>query len=155
MKKAGGRHGSTCEACHADKAKCEWITGSHTDSKEGGSVSGAVASTSRVPGTSPSQLETRPSVDALQEIAEAIRDVQHGQEEHLQRVEDHAQRTLNAVERLVQVLVDGGAWKVAERELVSSAGGSQRGDGTSLLMDYDQERPGKSEGGGRGGVETS
>jgi len=91
----------------------------------------------------------------LQEIAEAICDIQRGQEEHLQRVEDHAQRTLDAMEWLVQVLVDGGAWKVAERELVSSAGGSQQGNGTSLLMDYDQERPGKSEGGGRGGVETS
>ena len=59
------------------------------------------------------------------------------------------------MERLVQVLVDRGARKVAERELVSSTGGSQRGDGTSLLMDYDQERLGKSEGGGWGGVETS
>ncbi len=84
MKKAGGCHGSTCEACRVDKAKCEWITGSHADSKEGGSISGAVASTSRVPGTSLSQLETRPSVDALWEIVEAIRDVQHGQEERLQ-----------------------------------------------------------------------
>ncbi len=46
MKKAGGHHGSACEACHADKVKCEWITGSHTDSEEGGSISGAVASTS-------------------------------------------------------------------------------------------------------------
>ena len=59
------------------------------------------------------------------------------------------------MEWLVQVLVDGGAQKVAERELVSSAGGSQRGDGTSLLMDYDQERPGESEGGGQGEVEMS
>ena len=57
------------------------------------------------------------------------------------------------MEWLVQVLVDGGAQKVAERELVLSAGGSQWGDGTSLLMDYDQEWVGKSEGGG--GVETS
>ena len=84
MKKAGGRHGSTCKACHVDKVKCEWITGSHADSEEGGSVSGAVASMSRVPGTSPSQLETCPSVDTLREIVEAIRDVQHGQEERLQ-----------------------------------------------------------------------
>ncbi len=84
MKKAGGRHGSACEACCADKVKCEWITGSHADSKEGGSVSGAVASMSRVPGTSLSQLETRPSVNALWEIAEAIHDIQHGQEECLQ-----------------------------------------------------------------------
>ena len=59
------------------------------------------------------------------------------------------------MEQLVQVLIDGGAWKVVERELVLSAGGSQQGDGTSLLMDYDQERLGESEGGGRGGVETS
>ena len=59
------------------------------------------------------------------------------------------------MEWLVQVLVDGGVRKVAERELVSSTGGSQRGDRTSLLMDYDQERLGKSEGGDRGGVETS
>ena len=84
MKKAGGHHGSACKACHVDKVKCEWITGSHTDSEEGGSVSGAVASTSQVPGASPSQLETRPSVDALQEIVEAICDIQHGQEECLQ-----------------------------------------------------------------------
>ena len=42
---------------------------------------------------------------------------------------------------------------MAERELVSSMGGSQKGDGTSLLMGYDQEHVGKSEGGG--GVETS
>ena len=59
------------------------------------------------------------------------------------------------MEQLVQVLVDRGVWKVAERELVSSAGGSQWGDGTSLLMDYDQECVGESEGGGGGGVETS
>ena len=139
MKKAGGRCGSACEACRVDKAKCEWITGSHADSEEGSSISRAVASTSRVPGTSLSQLETCPSVDTLWEIVEVIRDVQHGQEERLQQVEDRAQRTLNAVEWLVQVLVDGGVQKVAERELVSSAGGSQWGDGTSLLMDYDQE----------------
>ncbi len=59
------------------------------------------------------------------------------------------------MEWLVQVLVDRGVQKVAERELVLSAGGSQQGNGTSLLMDYDQERLGESEGGGRGGVETS
>ncbi len=52
------------------------------------------------------------------------------------------------MEQLVQVLIDRGVWKVAERELVSSAGGSQQGDGTSLLM-------GKSEGGGGGEVEMS
>jgi len=46
VKKAGGRHGSACKACHVDKAKCEWITGSHADSEEGGSVSRAVASMS-------------------------------------------------------------------------------------------------------------
>ena len=34
---------------------------------------------------------------------------------------------------------------MAERELVSSMGGSQQGNGTSLLMDYDQEWMGKSE----------
>ncbi len=84
MKKAGGCHGSTCEACHVDKAKCEWITGSHADSEEGGSISRVVASMSQVPGASLSQLETRPSVDALWEIAEVIRDIQCGQEEHLQ-----------------------------------------------------------------------
>ncbi len=94
-------------------------------------------------------------MDALREIVEAIHDIQHGQEERLQQVEDHVQHTLDTVEQLVQVLVDRGAWKVAERELVSSAGGSQQGDGTSLLMDYDQERLGESEGGGWGGVETS
>ena len=40
---------------------------------------------------------------------------------------------------------------MVERELVSSMGGSQQGDRTLLLMDYDQEQVGKSE----GGVETS
>ncbi len=63
------------------------------------------------------------------------------------------------MKQLVQVLVDGGAWKVAERELVSSMGGSQQGNRTSLLMDYDQEQMGESEGGGGGGgggdMETS
>ena len=57
------------------------------------------------------------------------------------------------MERLVQVLIDGGAPKVAERALVSSVGGSQCGDGTSLLADYDQEPLVESEGGGD--VETS
>ena len=57
------------------------------------------------------------------------------------------------MEWLVQVLIDGGVWKVAERELVLSVGGSQWGNRTSLLMDYDQEWVGESEGGG--GVETS
>ena len=65
------------------------------------------------------------------------------------------QCTLDAVERLVQVLIDGGVRKVVERELVSSAGGSQWGNRTSLLMDYDQERLGESEGGGQGEVEMS
>src|SRR5258708_1871265 len=134
VKKAGGHCGSACEACHADKAKCEWITGSHADSEEGGSVSGAVASTSRVPGTSPSQLETRPSVDALWEIAEAIRDIQRGQEERLQRVEDRAQCTLDAMEWLVQVLVDGGAREAGGRELVFSAGVTPPANCPLLLM---------------------
>ncbi len=49
------------------------------------------------------------------------------------------------MEQLVQVLIDRGVWKVVERELVSSMGGSQQGNGTSLLMDYDQEWMGKSE----------
>ncbi len=57
------------------------------------------------------------------------------------------------MEQLVQVLVDGGVWKVVERELVLSTGRSQQGNRTSLLMDYDQEHVGESEGGG--GVETS
>ncbi len=121
----------------------------------GSSISGVVASTSQVPGASPSHLETCPSVDALWEIVEVIRDIQHGQEECLQQVEDRAQCTLDTVEWLVQVLVDRGAWKVAERELVSSVGGSQQGDRTSLLMDYDQEQLGESEGGGQGEVEMS
>ena len=59
------------------------------------------------------------------------------------------------MEQLVQVLVDRGVQKVAERELVLSMGGSQQGDRTSLLMDYDQERLGESEGGGQGEVEKS
>ena len=86
---------------------------------------------------------------------EAICDIQHGQEECLQQVEDHVQCSLDAMEQLVQVLVDRGAWKVAERELVLSTGGSQWGNRTLLLMDYDQEHVGESEGGGGGGVETS
>ena len=57
------------------------------------------------------------------------------------------------MEWLVQVLVDRGAPKVAEWALVSSVGGSQHGNGTSLLADYDQELLVKSEGGGD--VETS
>ena len=69
------------------------------------------------------------------------------------------QQTLDAMEQLVQVLIDRGVWKVVERELVSSMGGSQQGNGTSLLMDYDQEQMGESEGGGGGGgggdMETS
>ncbi len=113
--------------------------GSHADSEEGGSISGAVASMSQVPGASPSHLETHPSVNTLWEIVEVICDIQHGQEEHLQQVEDCAQCTLDTMEQLVQVLIDGGAQKVAERELVLSTGGSQWGDRTLLLMDYDQE----------------
>src|SRR5260221_14673836 len=123
-------------------------------------MSGAVASSSRVPSSpvvasssrvfrsSPTQPETCASVDALQEIAEAICDVQHGQEERLWQVEDNAQRSLAAMEWLVQVLVDGGAPKVAERALVLSAGGSQHGNRTSLLVDYDPEPLVESEGGG-------
>ena len=37
---------------------------------------------------------------------------------------------------------------MAEQALVSSAGGSQCSDGTSLLADYDQEPLVESEGGG-------
>ena len=145
--------------------KCEWIIDSNAGSEDTGSMSRAVASSSRVPSSpvvasssqvsrsSPPQPETCASANALQEIAEVIHDIQHGQEECLQRVEDRAQRTLDAMEWLVQVLVDGGVQKVVERELVSSAGGSQWGDGTSLLMDYDQEPLVESEGGGD--VETS
>ena len=77
-----------------------------------------------------------------------VYNIQCGQEERLQQVEDNAQHSLAAVERLVQVLIDRGAPKVAEWALVSSAGGSQRGNGTSLLADYDQELLVKSEGGG-------
>ena len=57
------------------------------------------------------------------------------------------------MERLVQVLINGGAPKVVEWALVSSVGGSQHGDRTSLLADYDQELLVESEGGGD--VETS
>src|SRR5258708_5770583 len=160
--KQGGssRRQTACVACHDDKAKCEWIINSNAGSEDAGSMSGAVASLSRVPSSpvvasssrvsrsSPPQPETCASVDALQEIAEAICDVQHGQEERLWQVEDNAQHSLAAVERLVQVLINRGAPKVAERALVSSTGGSQRGDGTSLLADYDQELLVKSEGGG-------
>src|SRR5260221_14547868 len=107
-----------------------------------------VASSSQVSCSSPPQHETHASVDALQEIAEAIHDIQHGQEECLQQVEDNAQHSLDAMEWLVQVLVNRGAPKVAEWALVSSMGGSQWGDRTSLLVDYDQEPLVKSEGGG-------
>src|SRR5260370_29895771 len=55
---------------------------------------------------------------------------------------------ISRLQRLVQVLVDGGAPKVAERALVLSAGGSQCSDGTLLLADYDQEPLVESEGGG-------
>ncbi len=84
-----------------------------------------------------------------------IHDVQCGQEECLQQVEDNVQCSLDTVEWLVQVLIDRGAQKVVEWALVSSAGGSQCGDGTSLLVDYDQEPLVKSEGEGGGDVETS
>src|SRR5258708_4951614 len=165
--KRGGssRHQTACVACHEDKAKCEWIINSNAGSEDASSMSGAVASSSRVPSSpvvasssqvshlSPPQPETHASVNALQEIAEAICDVQCGQEERLWRVEDNAQHSLAAVEQLVQVLVDGGAPKAVEWALVSSMGGSQRGDGTSLLADYDQEPLVESEGGGD--VETS
>src|SRR5258707_3961140 len=133
--KRGGssRHQTACVACHDDKAKCEWIINSNAGSEDAGSMSGAVASSSRVPSlpvvasssqvscSSPPQPETRASVDALQEIVEAIRDVQCGQEEHLRQVEDNVQHSLATMERLVQVLVDGGAPKVGEWALVSSA----------------------------------
>ena len=96
--------GITCEACHINKVKCKWIAGSHADSEEGGSISGVVASSFQV-ASSPQvarsslpQPEVHASIDALQEIAEAIHDIQCGQEEHLQQVEDHAQYTLDAVE---------------------------------------------------------
>ena len=66
-----------------DKAKCEWLNESQADSKEGGSLSGMVASTSHISGASSSHHESHASVEALQEIAEAIWDVQCGHEEHL------------------------------------------------------------------------
>src|SRR5258707_246207 len=144
IKEGGSSHRQTaCMACHDDKVKCEWIINSNAGSEDTGSMSGAVASSSRVPSSpvvasssqvsrsSPPQPETHASVDALREIAEAIRDVQRGQEERLWRVEDNAQHSLAAVEWLVQVLVDGGAPKVAEWALVLSMGGSQRGDRTN------------------------
>src|SRR5258706_6381012 len=95
--KQGGssRRQTACVACHDDKVKCEWIINSNAGSEDAGSMSGAVASSSRVLSSpvvasssrvshsSPPQPETCASVDALREIAEAIRDVQHGQEEHL------------------------------------------------------------------------
>src|SRR5258707_11378605 len=98
-------------ACHDNKAKCEWIIKSNAGSKDAGSMSRAVTSLSRVPSSpvvasssrvshsSLPQPETRASVDALWEIAEAIRDIQHGQEEHLRQVEDNAQRSLAAMEQ--------------------------------------------------------
>src|SRR5258708_4352185 len=165
--KRGGssRRQTACVACHDDKVKCEWIINSNAGSKDTSSMSGAVASLSRVPSSpvvasssrvsrsSPPQPETRASVNALWEIAEVIHDIQRRQEERLQRVEDNAHHSLAAMEWLVQVLVDGGAPKVVERALVLSMGGSQHSNGTSLLVDYDQEPLVKSEGGGD--VETS
>src|SRR6266436_442407 len=88
-------HQTTCMACHDDKVKCEWIINSNAGSEDTGSMSRAVASSSQVPSlpvvassswvscSSLPQPETCASVDALQEIAEAIHDIQHGQEEHL------------------------------------------------------------------------
>src|SRR5258708_1135434 len=160
--KQGGssRHQTACMACHDDKAKCEWIVNSNAGSKDASSMSGAVASLSQVPSSpvvassswvscsSPPQPETHASVDALREIAEAICDIQCGQEEHLEQVEGNVQHSLATVEQLVQVLVNGGAPKVAEWALVSSMGGSQCSDRTLLLVDYDQELLVKSEGGG-------
>src|SRR5260370_35824764 len=96
---------------------------------------------------------THASVDALQEIAEVICDIQHRQEEHLRQVEDNAQCSLDTVEQLVHVLVDRGGPNVAEQALRSSTGGSQHGNRTSLLADYDQELLVRSEDGGD--VETS
>src|SRR5260221_11792150 len=104
-------------ACHDNKAKCEWIINSNAGSKDAGSMSGAVASSSQVPSSpvvasssrvsclSLPQPETHASVDALWEIAEVIRDIQCSQEECLQQVEDNAQHSLAAMEQLVQVLV--------------------------------------------------
>src|SRR5260370_752430 len=80
-----------------------------------GSISGAVASLSQVASSS--------------QVARSS----------LPQPEVHVQCTLDTMEWLVQVLIDGGVWKVAERELVSSAGRSQQGNGTLPLMDYDQE----------------
>src|SRR5258708_15832091 len=111
---------TACMACHDDKAKCEWIINSNAGSEDAGSMSRAVASSSQVSRSSLPQPETRASVNALWEIAEAIRDIQHGQEEHLRQVEDNAQHSLATVEQLVQVLVDGGAPNVVERALGST-----------------------------------
>src|SRR5260221_12999661 len=101
-------------------------------------MSGAVASSSRVPSSpvvasssrvsrsSLPQPETCASVDALQEIAEAIRDVQRRQEEHLRRVEDNAQRALANVGGFVELVIYWGALKGAELTLVLGAGESVR-----------------------------
>src|SRR5258708_22896186 len=96
IKRGGSSHRQTaCMACHDDKAKCEWIINSNAGSEDAGSMSGAIASSSQVPSSpvvasssrvsrlSPPQPETRASVDALWEIAEAIHDIQRGQEERL------------------------------------------------------------------------
>src|SRR6266436_7559072 len=105
IKRGGSSHRQTaCMACHDDKAKCEWIINSNAGSEDAGSMSGAVASSSRVSCSSPPQPETRASVDALREIVEAIRDIQRGQEERLRQVEDNVQCSLAAMEQLVQVL---------------------------------------------------
>src|SRR5258706_1712077 len=77
IKQGGSSHHQTaCVACHDDKAKCEWIINSNAGSKDAGSMSRAVASSSQVPSlpvvasssqvprSSPPQPETHASVDA-------------------------------------------------------------------------------------------
>ena len=80
-----------------------------------------------------------PSIKALQDIVAAIHDVQQGHKAHLQQIEDQSQRTLEAIEHLIQVFVSSRVEKLAEREVALSMTGSQEGNGVSLMMDYDEE----------------
>src|SRR5258708_2626598 len=50
IKRGGSSHHQTaCVACHDDKAQCEWIINSNAGSEDAGSMSRAVASSSRDP----------------------------------------------------------------------------------------------------------
>ena len=82
--------GLTCIGCRRSKARCEWPS-EPRPGPEAASTSGAA----------PSRLQhcSRPSAEALRDIAEAIRETGRWQKEQ-------AQRTLESIERLTAVLVE-------------------------------------------------